>query len=118
MNIKRINAVFFKHFYSTKRNPERWVDIFYWPFCTLLFWWLTSRFLAQNSGIIAVVVGAIMLWAVFYRSQLDINTYLLDDFDALSQVNMYSSPFFNIPKSKGMLMAGVIRIITGVSPSI
>ncbi len=111
MNVSRISAVFLKHFYSTKRYPERWLDIFYWPFFTLLFWWLTSKFLINDSGLMVVLIGSIMLWAVFYRSQLDINTYLLDDFDALSQINWYASPLKMSEFVAGSILFGFARSI-------
>ena len=115
MNLKRIGAVFLKHFYTTKRTPERWLDAFYWPFFTLLFWWMTSKFLAATSGLMAVIVGSIMLWAVFYRAQLDITTYLLDDFDVLSQVNWYASPLKMSEFIIGTVLFGLARSLIMVS---
>ena len=109
MNFKRISAVFLKHLYTTKKIPERWFDMFYWPFFTLLFWWMTSKFLTDNSELMMVVIGSIMLWAVFYRSQLDINAYLLDDFDVLSQINWYASPLKMSELIAGTLLFGLAR---------
>lgn len=38
MNPRRVKAMLLKHWYVTKHSLDRVMDLFYWPFMSLLLW--------------------------------------------------------------------------------
>ena len=98
-----------------RRDPSRVVDTFYWPLMNVLIWGFITMFLTERGiGIpnaMAVFLGAIILWDLFFRCTQDISVSFLDDVWARSVVTIFASPLSIREFSLAIMLLGFLKVI-------
>lgn len=96
MKLHRINAIILHYWYHSKRSLPRIMDILYWPTMNLVLWGFISLFLQKmntaGANAAAMLLGAIILWMVFQRSQQDVSIAFLEDVWSRNIINLFVSP--------------------------
>jgi ABC-2 type transport system permease protein len=68
-----IRALLLRYLLLLRRDPSRVVDTFYWPLMDVLIWGFITIFVAQRGitlpNAMAVFLGAIILWDLFFRCE-------------------------------------------------
>ena len=96
MNLNVIKALLIKHAIIRARNTFRLLDIFFWPVIDLLVWgYLTMYMLKLGHTVptlITFLIGAIILWNIFYRAQQVVCVTFLDDLWSRNLLNVFAAP--------------------------
>src|SRR3989338_10183249 len=96
MNLYSIYAIILRQLYMWRRNFDRVVDSFWWPLLDLVTWGLTCTYIQKSQNLeinlVAVLMGAIILWYFVQQAQRDINMPLLDEAWNRNLVNVFTTP--------------------------
>jgi ABC-2 type transport system permease protein len=96
VNLNRIVAVILRQAYEARRNPDRVMDMLYWPILDVFLWGFLTVYLARSSnlkpGLITFLLGSAILWGVFRAFQRDMTIGLLSDLWSRNLGNMFSTP--------------------------
>lgn len=108
MKFHRIKAIILHYLYHSKRSLPRIMDIFYWPSIDLLLWGFISLYLNKmrlaGPNASSFLLGAVLLWTIFRRSQQDVAIAFLEDVWYRNLINLFVSPL----KISEYLLAGII----------
>lgn len=127
MQLHRIFAVFLRHWYAILGNPERWMEMFYWPLFDLLLWGITGTTvqlqLTGNNKMGLMIVLGMLLWLILQRTQHEVSMSFLTDMWDGNLVNLFISPlafsewFFAVAVMSlfkmltSFLFAGIVALI-------
>lgn len=115
MKLHRINALLFRHLYLYKRSVPRLMDIFYWPIMELLVWGFLSFYLqkihAASFNVVTVLLGAIIFWDIFTRSQGAVSVAFLEDVWEKNFLNIFVTPLTLGEFLASTFLLGIVRII-------
>ncbi|HAZ16797.1 MAG: hypothetical protein A3H59_02705 [Candidatus Jacksonbacteria bacterium RIFCSPLOWO2_02_FULL_43_9] len=116
MKLHRIWAVILHYLYTQKRSIPRTMDIFYWPTLNILLWGFLSMFLQKTqqgstSSIIAIILGALMLWMLFNRAQQDISIHFLEDVWNRNLLNLFVSPLTATEYIFSFIILSVFKVV-------
>jgi len=96
----------------------RTIELLYWPTLQMMIWGFMSQFLRDNSSYIAqafgVLLAAVMLWDLLFRSQLGLSISFLEEMWARNLGNLFVSPLRPIEHVLSMTAMGLIRTVIGV----
>ncbi len=96
MRWNRIQALVLKYVYGCSRNAFRVMDVCFWPVMDLLVWGFVTVYLLKVSGavpaMITFLIGAAVLWNVFYRAQQAVCLSFLDDLWSRNLLNVFTAP--------------------------
>lgn len=103
-----------RHWYEMKHTPAEWWDLLYWPFFDLLAWGLLTSFLEAGDVElpipIAFLIGAALLWNIFWRVQNDIALTFLGDVWSENIIALFASPITPARYLTGAMMWTGIRL--------
>ena len=92
----RILAVMRRHILQMKKDLAKIFDMLYWPLVDIIVWGYTSMWLqktgAPSFNVGLVLVSALSLWGVTWRSSLDISLSFIEEVWSRNIVNLFSSP--------------------------
>jgi len=114
MNRRRVMAMLRKHMYVTKHSLDRVMDLFYWPFMSLLLWGFTTKYLSDyTSGpnLANLFLGGLILYTFFQRMQQDVSLYILEDFWSWNLNNIFVTPLTLGEFIVSTLVLGLFRAI-------
>lgn len=119
MSWRRIWAVVLQNAFVMRRSPLRVMELLYWPLIEIVLWGFIVTFLATTRaaipGGVGVLLGAVLLWDVLFRSQQElVMTCLLDRWDS-NVVNLYASPLRQVEYVLGGVLFSVARVLVGTS---
>ncbi len=119
MSWRRAQAILLQNWYVMKRSPIRIFELFYWPVIEVVLWGFITIYLAradaQIPGGVTVLLGAVLLWDVLFRSQQELNiTQLIDMWDR-NIVNLYASPLRPSEYFLGSLVFSIGRVAVGTT---
>lgn len=117
LDLRRIGAVVLGHWYTLRHSPIRVMELVYWPLLEVVLWGFLTNYLrrqdAQLIGGVGVLVGAIVLWDLCFRTQQELAmTQLLAMWDR-SLVNLYASPLRLSEEIVGAMAFSLLRVIAG-----
>lgn len=96
INFSAVYGILLRNLFVWRKDLDRIVDSFWWPFLDLVFWGLTSTYLQQiNPGvpeIVTLFLGGIIFWYMVIQAQRDINIPLLDEAWNRNLVNIFTTP--------------------------
>lgn len=108
-------AIILEHLYTWRRNYNRIIDSFWWPFLDLITWGLTSTYLSQSydltENIVAILLGGIILWYFVQQAQRDVSVTLLDEAWNRNFVNIFTTPLRLREFLLAALILGGIKLI-------
>lgn len=113
MSLRRIWALNLRQLYVLRRSWARVTDLFYWPVLDLLFFGFLSLYVNRLDGVpfvAGLILGALILWNVFYWVQTGISVSFLMELWTRNLLNLFATPI-TVPEFLVSLMLwGVIKI--------
>jgi ABC-2 type transport system permease protein len=117
----RVWAMLLRYLYILKSSWPRTIELLYWPTLQMLIWGFMSQFLYQNSSYVArafgVLLGAVMLWDLLFRSQLGLSISFLEEMWARNLGQLFVTPLRPYEWLISLLAMSVIRVTIGVVPA-
>ncbi len=118
----RIWAMVMRYWYLLRGSWPRLVEMLYWPTLNVLLWGLISRFFQGNSSYVAqgigVLIGAVMLWEVLFRSQMGIALCFMEEMWSRNLGHMFVSPLHPLEWLAAMIISSLIRVVIGMAPAV
>ncbi|MFN0089254.1 MAG: ABC transporter permease [Acidimicrobiales bacterium] len=116
---RRVRGVLRQDWYVLRHSPMRIMEIVYWPVIEVVLWGFITRYLAEaDAGIpggVGVLLGAVVLWDLAFRSQQELAvTYLMDVWDR-SVLNLFASPLRQSEYVIGDMIFSLGRVLVGSS---
>ncbi len=119
--VRRIGALVLRHLYVLRGSWPRLVELAYWPTMQIIIWGFMTEFLATNSSWVAqafgVLLSAVLLWDVLFRSQLGFSFSFLEEIWARNLASLYVSPLRPFEHVLALMAMSVIRTFVGVLPA-
>jgi ABC-2 type transport system permease protein len=120
-SLARVWAMLLRYLYILRSSWPRTLELLYWPTLQMLIWGFMSQFLAQNSTYIAqafgVLLAAVMLWDLLFRSQLGLTISFLEEMWARNLGQLFVTPLRPYEWLISLLAMSVIRLAIGVVPA-
>jgi ABC-2 type transport system permease protein len=117
----RVWAMLLRYLYILKSSWPRTLELLYWPTLQMLIWGFMSQFLRQNSSYVAqafgVLLGAVMLWDLLFRSQLGLSISFLEEMWSRNLGQLFVTPLRPYEWLISLLAMSVIRVTIGVVPA-
>src|SRR5262245_25455386 len=92
---RRVRGVMRKNLYVMKHSPLRLMELVYWPIIEVVLWGFITNYLRGKSDVpggVGVLLGAVVLWDVLFRTQQELAMLYLTDMWDRSIINTYTSP--------------------------
>lgn len=118
MSGRRIWALILRQVYVLWRSWTRITDLFYWPVVDLFFFGFLSVYLGQSEQIpraAGLLVGALILYDIFFRVQQGISVSFLMELWARNLVNLFVTPLTVLEFLAAMMVWGVMKILITVT---
>lgn len=113
MSTHRIYAMVLRHFYNLRRSFDRLSDVFYWPSLDIILWGLTGVYFASlspnSSQVITAIIGAILLWIIPWRAQVEISINVLVELWDRNLTNIFISPLKFSEWVISLMIVGIIK---------
>src|SRR2546423_2094053 len=117
----RIWAMLLRYLYILRSSWPRTLELLYWPTLQMLIWGFMSQFLYQNSSYVArafgVLLAAVMLWDLLFRSQLGLSISFLEEMWARNLGQLFVTPLRPYEWLLSLLAMSVIRVTIGGVPA-
>jgi ABC-2 type transport system permease protein len=117
----RVWAMQLRYLYILKSSWPRSLELLYWPTLQVLIWGYMSQFFMQNSTYIArafgVLLGAIMLWDLMFRSQLGLAISFLEEMWSRNLSNLFVTPLRAYEWVASLLSMSALRALMGMLPA-
>lgn len=118
---RRIGAMVLRYVYVLRSSWPRLIELAYWPTMQMIIWGFITEFLYTNSSWVAqafgVLLSAVILWDVLFRSQLGFSLSFLEEMWARNLGNLFVSPLRPIEHILAMMAMSLIRTAVGVAPA-
>src|SRR5439155_8863218 len=116
----RVWAMLLRYLYILRSSWPRTLELLYWPTLQMLIWGFMSQFLRGNSSYVAqafgVLLGAVMLWDLLFRSQLGLSISFLEEMWARNLGQLFVTPLRPYEWLLSLLAMSVIRVTIGIVP--
>jgi ABC-2 type transport system permease protein len=117
----RVWAMLLRYLYILKSSWPRTLELLYWPTLQVLIWGFMSQFFAQNSSYVArafgVLLGAVMLWDLMFRSQLGLSISFLEEMWSRNLGHLFATPLRAYEWVISLLVMSAIRVAIGIVPA-
>jgi ABC-2 type transport system permease protein len=117
----RVWAMLLRYLYILRSSWPRTLELLYWPTLQVLIWGFMSQFFVQNSSYIArafgVLLGAVMLWDLMFRSQLGLSISFLEEMWSRNLGNLFVTPLRAYEWVISLLAMSAIRTAIGMVPA-
>ncbi len=117
----RVWAMLLRYLYILRSSWPRTLELLYWPTLQMLIWGFMSQFLRGNSSYVAqafgVLLGAVMLWDLLFRSQLGLSISFLEEMWARNLGQLFVTPLRPYEWLLSLLAMSVIRVTIGIVPA-
>lgn len=117
MKIHRIQSIILRHFYELRRNFDRVTDMVYWPILDVMVWGFFTVYLAKNetlgTSIVQFLLGATVLWSVFYSFQRDMAVGFLDELWSRNLLNLFATPLSILEYITGLIIINIAKVCVG-----
>ncbi len=118
MKLHRVNAVIVRHVYEARRNFDRVIDTIWWPVLDIVMWGFFSIYLTHGKGlapnIVSLMLGAAILWTMFYSFQRDMAVAFIDDLWCRNLINLFSTPLMLSEYIAGIVAVCVLKVMVGL----
>ena len=97
VSFNTVRALVLRYLFLYTRHPVRFVELLVWPLVDLLVWgFLTVYLQKQGAGAfptaITLLIGAMILWDVMFRSQQGVAISFLEDVWTRNLLNVFVAP--------------------------
>jgi len=117
----RVATMVLRYLYLLRTSWPRALELIYWPAIQMILWGFTSQFLMTNSSYVAraggVLLGAVLLWDVMFRSQLGVSVSFLEELWSRNLGQLFISPLRPYEWALSLLAMSLVRVGIGVVPA-
>ncbi|HUH08400.1 MAG TPA: ABC transporter permease [Egibacteraceae bacterium] len=114
---RRVWAIILQNAFIMRRSPLRVMELFYWPLIEVVLWGFIASFLATRDadipGGVGILLGAVVLWDVMFRSQQELAMTCLIDMWDRNVLNLYASPLRQSEYVLGGMLFSFARVAVG-----
>jgi len=113
MSLMRVWAIVLRHIYPYRFNLSRMTELIIWPFFEMLLFGFFGIFFARASAfglIVAIFLGAVLLWQIFFRIQQGISVSFLMELWSRNLTNIFVSPISVTEYLAGLMIIGLFKI--------
>ncbi|HYD17133.1 MAG TPA: ABC transporter permease [Patescibacteria group bacterium] len=120
---QRVYAVLIRHLYILRGSKARLIEIIYWPSVQMILWGFISRFFATSgaagmgSKAFGVLLGAVLLWDMLFRTQLGVTLSYLEEVWARNLGHLFVSPLRPYEWWFAMMIFSILRALAGMLPA-
>jgi ABC-2 type transport system permease protein len=118
MKLHRIYAVMSRHGYEARRNLNRIADTLYWPAQNMIVWGFFTLYLSRDRrlepGLASYLLGATMLWGMFYSFQRDLAVGFMEELWSRNLVNLFSTPLRVSEYMTGLILLNLLKALIGL----
>lgn len=118
MKWHRVRTVVRRHYYEVRRNFTRLTEAVYWPVIDILVWGFFTVYLSGDkhvgSGIVGALLGAVILWNLFYAFQRDVAVGFLDELWSRNLITLFASPLNLWEYLAGVVIVDALKITTSL----
>lgn len=118
MKWHRIRAVMLRHNYEVRRNLNKVSDSVLFPVLNILVWGFFTLYMSRDhraqTSIVGLLLGAAILWGVFFSFQRDMAVGFLDELWSRNLVNIFSTPLTASEYITGLIIVNLIRATIGM----
>jgi ABC-2 type transport system permease protein len=119
MSKHRIRAVIVRHLYEARRNVDRITDMVYWPVLDIVMWGFFTIYLDRGNrlqpGMISFILGATILWGLFFGFQRDMAVGFMDELWSKNLINLFSTPLSVSEYMTGLIAVNLLKATVGMS---
>lgn len=117
MKYHRIAAVVQRHYYEARRNVDRITDMIYWPVLDIIVWGFFTTYLTRANrlepDLVSFLLGAAILWGLFYAFQRDMAVGFLDELWSRNLINLFSTPLSVGEYVTGLIFVNFLKALIG-----
>lgn len=118
MNQHRVYAIMCRHGYDARRNLNRIADSIYWPAQNMVVWGFFTLYLSRDHrlepGLTTYLLGATMLWGMFYSFQRDLAVGFMEELWSRNLVNLFSTPLRISEYLTGLILLNLLKGLLGL----
>jgi ABC-2 type transport system permease protein len=118
---RRVSAILLRHLYVLRRSWPRILDLAYWPTVQMILWGFITVFFREHSTWVAeaaaVLISAVLLWDVLFRSNLGLSLSFLEEMWARNLAQLFISPLRPSELVTAVSLMSLIRTLIGVTPA-
>ena len=118
---RRISAMVLRHVYVLRRSWPRVLELAYWPIVQMILWGFITKFFLTHSSWVAqaagVLIAAVLLWDVLFRSQLGITISFLEELWSRNLAHIFISPLRTYEYVLSLGLMSLIRTLIGSIPA-
>ncbi|MBN1586814.1 MAG: ABC transporter permease [Candidatus Omnitrophica bacterium] len=115
MSWRRIQGVFFRHFYLWRHNADYVLDTLWHPVVDLLIWGFVTLYLKEASSqlgwMTSTLLAAVILWAILRRGQHEITFGLMEEAWSRNLLNFFTTPVTLADFLVGTACFGLIKLV-------
>jgi len=118
---RRVAALILRYFYVLRSSWPRLAELAYWPSMQVIVWGFITQFFRTNSTWVAqasgVLLGAVLLWDVLFRSQLGVSVSFLEEMWSRNLANLFVSPLRPYEFLAALTTMSLVRTLIGMLPA-
>ena len=107
-----------RHGYDARRNLNRVADTIYWPAQNMIVWGFFTLYLSRDhrleAGLAGYILGATMLWGMFYSFQRDLAVGFMEELWSRNLVNLFSTPLRVSEYMTGLVLLNLFKALLGL----
>lgn len=117
--LSRVSGVLLRHAAVYRFNKMRWQDFLFWPIIELLLWGFFAAYLKDLTAattVAAALLGAVLLWQVFVRTQQSVGISFLMELWSRNLLNVFTTPISVREYLAALLLFGIVKVLvlTGI----
>ena len=120
-SFRRVSAIVLRHYYLLRSSWARVLELAYWPIINMTLWGFMTVFLVGQSALFAQAAGlllaAILLWDVLFRSQLGLGLAFLEEVWSRNLGHIMVSPIRPYEFVAALFVVALMRVLIGVGPA-
>ncbi len=117
MKANHVTAVIVRHVYEVRRNLDRVLDMVYWPVLDIILWGFFTIYLTRGNtlhpDLVSFLLGASILWGLFYSFQRDMTVGFLDELWSRNLINLFSCPLGVWEYITGLICVNLLKSLVG-----
>ena len=118
MSARSVRGLVRRHYYLHKSSWPRVLDLVYWPVMNLFLWGFLAVYLERMGPrlpqVVPMLLGALLLWDVLFRSQLGVALSFLEEVWSRNLVNLFVSPITLFEFVSAQLIVAILRTAVAV----
>jgi ABC-2 type transport system permease protein len=118
--VRRIAAIFIRHWQASRRSPFRLFDFVFWPVIDVVLYGSVATYLSQaedspaaTRAALAVVAGLVM-WQVTFQAQKSVSSSFFDEIYLRQLPSLLTTPLRPVEWLIGTALQGLSKVVAGV----